>query len=303
MFLRRTDKAKKSTRAREPYAEIKKNRENYTVYLQNPPKHPILAFLAKSVCLVSLVTIFSSVASAFLITRISDIINQKREKDKIVNVVQSVYIGNNKEWVDANLGPAKYSREVDGLYQCVYINDYVAVNIFFDETAKSCKAYFVTLLRDDSIVSIRLPEIYDWIVQGKPLGQFSYYDIDYKPLSVYGRVTLGSHRAFYEEEYMLKAPELSMRYVFASLDYGIQLYPEELFENLLQHTDIPVDDEVDIDRIKNDKNDPDFDVISDRHVTCPNTFGIAEYDFDIKLIGDYSAFDSAPMTVSSATRK
>lgn len=50
----------------------------------------------------------------------------------------------------------------------------------------SCEAYYVTLMDDIEAVDITMPKAYSFLVGDKPLGDFTFSEIDGMPSDIYG---------------------------------------------------------------------------------------------------------------------
>ena len=120
-------------------------------------------------------------------------------------------------------------------------------------------------------------------VNGKKLGEFSFYEIYGSPLNVDTYVTNGSGHAFYSEEYYFGAPGYYYQYYFMLLDYGI------FKKENINDTDVSFDD-VDDEEI----TVIDTILVRNRKQSYPNTFGICRSDYIkevYKMISTYDNFD------------
>lgn len=236
-------------------------------------------------------TVIATLISTFLVSCISEHFRELREQTALIDSINGIYLGGNKDWVDSHLGPATFINEHDDFVECVYVSEIAAVRVFYDVKTNSCSAFFVTALNRQKSNKLGLPELYSYITDGKNLGEFSYYDIKDKPLGVYGYVSQGAARSFYMENYYYGAGNY-YNYYFISMDYGVERKNTSfasMFE--LASTVSYIDDEVNISQNTN----PYLLVISDRRKVYPNTYGMSFPGVTSRireLISDYNGFDS-----------
>lgn len=238
-------------------------------------------------------------------TRPQDIFISDDMKNTLTYINQ-IFIGCNKDWVDEKLGPP-YATEIHEIslnvsvssnldksditiefLECVYLFDIVSVTIFFDTMTNSCEAYYVTLMDDIEAVDITMPKAYSFLVGDKPLGDFTFSEIDGMPSDIYGYTTNGSGRTFYGEEYYFASYGNYLDFYFAVLDYGnlnsyqsFYYYISEIRGGLI----FPKKSSYDI---------PEW-LIEARKDFYPNTFGISSWKGSktFYLLSSYTAFDSA----------
>lgn len=233
-------------------------------------------------------TVLATMLSTLFLSMISkaytDYINQ-RELEKSIG---SIYLGCNREWIDEKLGEATFTINHSDYIECVYISEIAAVRAFYGTETESCEAFFVTALSNRKIETLKLPGIYSHVTNGKSLGEYSYYDIQDKPLGIDGYVTNGDARIFYMEQYYYGAGNY-YEYYFCSMDYGAELSGSSFESNMVPADDVSyVDDEV-----QGDFSTPL--VLVNRKQVKPNTYGMSysEVSTRIKeLISDYRNFDS-----------
>ena len=228
---------------------------------------------------------------------ISESIKKISEEEKTknqLNTFENIYIGCSKEWLDERLGAPtfkykykKYPKDIEfNLLCCVYVTDIALVRVYFDETALSCKAYFVTSTNEE--YSINLPETYKHFVNDKPIGEFSYYDIMNIPNCLGGGKSNGNVRTIYGEVYYFLSAGNYYYFTFGTVDYGIN---PSMDLSMLEE-EIELDDEIDPanTRVLGLNN------IKNRKMHYPNTFGIVAYpitdELAWELLCDYNGFDS-----------
>lgn len=236
-------------------------------------------------------TVIATLISTFLVSCISEYLREQREEVALINSINSIYLGSNKDWVDNHLGPATFINEHDDFLECVYVSEIAAIRVFYDVKTSSCNAFFVTALNRKKSDVLGLPELYSYITGGKNLGEFSYHDIEGKPLQVYGYVTQGDARSFYMEDYYYGAGNY-YTYYFVSMDYGVER-KNTSFASMLKPADTLsyIDDEVNVSQ----NTEPNLLVISNRSEVYPNTYGMSFQPVSSRieeLISDYSGFDS-----------
>ena len=236
-------------------------------------------------------TVIATLISTFLVSCISEYLRELREQTVLIDSINGIYLGSNKDWVDNHLGPATFINEHDDFVECVYVSEIAAVRVFYDVKTNSCNAFFVTALNTQKSDKLGLPKLYSSITGWINLGEFSYYDVEGKPQQVYGYVTQGAARSFYMEDYYYGAGNY-YNYYFVSLDYGVERKNTSfasMFE--LASTVSYIDDEVNISQNTN----PYLLVISDRSKVYPNTYGMSFQGVTSRirdLISDYDGFDS-----------
>ena len=230
-------------------------------------------------------SIIAAITAALLISGINVLYDSFKEKHDVINAIQNILIGSNKEWIDSELGPFNFSSIQGNFVECVYILDTTAVTVFYDIGTNSCRGYFVTLLKKDILFPIKLPSAYSWITRGKPIGKISYYDIELIPHDTYGYVSNGTGQAFYGEEYYYASSGNYYTFLFASLDFGELQMPWWEFAELLElkWSEEPIDDEI---------GQTHGQVITDRKNIYPNTYGIVASNDILPLFIYNSGFDS-----------
>lgn len=240
------------------------------------------------------------------------------EFEKTLEAIQKLSIGSYRDWVDKELGSPyaanivevtekgriryfdKNMIDVDGeqiveddivdkLLECVYIlNDIITVTIYFDTPNESCRAFFVTLLKDTLDINIVIPETYSSLVSDKLLGEFAFTDICGEPSSVYGYVSQGVGRAFYGEEYYFAGNGNYQNFYFAVLDYGMvsSIAEFDSFLSIIQFDIAPMNDTGGLPASKL--------LTYQRYKFYPNTYGISSLNSHqtFSLLGAYTGFDS-----------
>lgn len=237
----------------------------------------------------------------------SEHISITEEMKEILASIQKISIGTSKEWIDNKLGSPYASTVVkvtnngrvqfdtDGesseeneLLECVYMFDIVSVIAYYDITENSCKAFFVTLMKDVSGIDIIMPEAYSFITSNKPLGEFAFTDIYGDPINAYGYASNGSARSFYGEQSYYMGGGNYQEFYFAILDYGMLNSRGDFY-------DFMYESQFDILPMNNKDNYRPSDLlIQQRSKLYPNTYGISalNYNLTFDLFGSYLGFDS-----------
>lgn len=221
--------------------------------------------------------LFVAILSSVLVTIGIGLWNQAVENRRILEAVNSVYIGNSKEYLDKNLGEAAFTVNYGKYDKAIYITKPAVVMVFFDKNQK-CVGYYVTQRGN---YRIELPKVYAHIVGNKQIGKFSYYDIDSSPLYAFGFFTNGIGRVFYQEQYYYTSGGNYYDFSFATTDYGNTEGQYDLFA-----FDITEDDEIKPDMVEGGV------CCSNRKRVAPNTYGIFDAEMSISDIDIYDGFDS-----------
>ena len=236
-------------------------------------------------------TVIATLISTFSVSCISEYLSELREQTALIDSINGIYLGSNKDWVDSHLGPATFINEHDDFVECVYVSEIAAVRVFYDVKTSSCSAFFVTALNRQKSHKLGLPELYSYITDGKNLGEFSYYDIKDKPLGVSGYVSQGAARSFYMENYYYGAGNYYY-YYFISMDYGVERKNTSFASMFELASKVSyIDDEVNVSQNTNSN----LLVISDRRKVYPNTYGMSFQGASSRieeLISNYNGFDS-----------
>lgn len=231
------------------------------------------------------------------------------EKREQLAAIKKLSIGVSKDWVESNLGTPfvaniievtkdgrawphiDKSNIVGEVLEYIYIFEDVSIKIYFDVPGNSCKAFFVTILKDVKGIDIVMPDIYAPFVSNKPLGEFAYTEISGEPGLVYGYSSQGVARTFYGESYYYTASGNYQTFYFSTLDYGMlnSLSDFVLFISLIQHEIGPSNDVYGL---------PSSELLcQQRDKFYPNTYGISVLNdyLTFELFGSYAGFDSVPL--------
>lgn len=208
--------------------------------------------------------------------------------------IPKLAIGCSKNWIDNTLGPPfaekTMSIKEDGLLwpfddenskigevlACAYrISDIAMVQVCFDIPDHSCQAYFVTLLADVPNVDITMPKAYSALVSNKPLGEFSFSEIERGLESAYGFSGTDNARTLYSEEYYFAGTGNYYDFYFAVLDHGMLNSLEDFvwFLSNIQFYIGPMDDTLPL---------PDI-INRQREKFYPNTYGISNLDTAVTI--------------------
>lgn len=256
--------------------------------------HPFgRAFLATVISAV-----IATLAATFLTYIISTYFEEQREHKALLSGLQNIYIGSNKDWIDAQLGPATFSSQEGDYLQCVYLMDVASVRVFYDMVGSNCCAFFVTQMKKESCSPLKMADVYSFITDEKPLGEFNYYELAGQPQKVFGFRSQGNARALYGESYYYASSGNYYDFYFLSLDYG----EYESFQQMWNSIDIVeptaiIDEEVTM----ANRADGYIQLIRDRKSVHPNTYGISiiPSDTTIDFISSYQSFDSIQLRNSN----
>lgn len=215
-----------------------------------------------------------------LIPLISIMYNEISEDKKVLRDINNILIGESVEYCDNCFGVPifqKHHEEYD-INERVYDNKYVIIRAYFKNS--SLIGYFVTSKKDNDKIS--LPEQFDYLVDEKHLGKFSFKDISDMPYSVESYHSNGVGHFFYSESYYYASGGNYYFFFFMYVDYGMY---NLFFDNDAFESDIELENA--------DKFYYDFDPQIDRSKSFPNTYGVVSTDIDeiYELISIYSNFD------------
>lgn len=205
----------------------------------------------------------------------SDIFKGKLKKYE--KTMKEISIGESKEFIDKRLGIAYYQYINDsGIIENIYVLDEIILRAYFKKG--QLISYFFTMT---SHIKLELPNSIQKFVKNKKLGEFTFYEIEGKPLNADAYTQNGTGHAFYSEEYYFGASGSYYHFYFMLLDYGI-------FNN----ADVECKD-------TNKQNEEDVTIIDsilvrNRKKAYPNTCGIccAKYQKEVyEMISTYENFD------------
>lgn len=244
-------------------------------------------------------TVIATLAATFLTYLIGSYYQTQQQNKALINSINLINIGSNKEWLDSKFGPAAFSTLTDNdRLRCVYLTDLATLQVFYSTIDNKCEAFFVTLMSKDAAGKITLPSEYSFATDGKALGKLNYYEIEGIPSDVFGFMTRGG-RSMYGEEYVYGAIYGGYTFHYLTLDYGeantVQTYRNNVERvNKDNCLDIYIDDEVDA----REFSGATHYLVTDRKAVCPNTFGLSSFQIDdlIRfLIEDHGSYDNPEM--------
>lgn len=253
--------------------------------------------MTKTISSIILPTIIATIAATVITNIFSTEIANRVERKDLLTSIQNLYIGSSKEWIDSKLGQATFTHAInEDYYECVYAVDIAIVRIFYDTNASSCQAFFITSYNLKPSEKILFPKQYSKVVAGKPLGEFSFYDIESSPTMTYGFVSTGPGRAFYGEEYdFYHNVGTGYNFYFMIMDYGtldsLTKFVTELDNSAYAEH---IDDEVSLDQTMGP-------CITQRKNFFPNTYGVSHiYDEQDACwwFADYYSFDSLQLRIN-----
>jgi len=275
--------------------KINDNLESVNRRLDNSSK--MRSFSGKNFVQSVLIAVIATVLSSIVISITSNIFEQNNYKRSIFNAVENISIGCSKEWMDSKFGVPTFScahplpweeellSEDLSIVEYCYILDELIIRAFYKSPVESCCLFLVTQRTEKISQEVNIPYS---PTNGKSLGKFTYYEIEGKPLSVFGFDYQGFVRDLYGEFYYLGTSKSYYNFVFMTLDYG---YVDSNFfigPPPFQALEFFLDDEVDINQIEG------LPMCASRDSVHPNTYGISALSEQetIILVESYSSFDS-----------
>ena len=96
---------------------------------------------------------------------------------QLVNHINNIRIGSNKEYMDQIFGLPIFEHAKNQLVEDVYDAKYVYIRAYYDNN--ELIGYFVTQYKKGFLVEICLPKSYRRFVDGKPIGKFTFEDVTY----------------------------------------------------------------------------------------------------------------------------
>lgn len=235
--------------------------------------HPMLYLLLTTLLFPFLVAILHSELSSILYQRGMNI----SQHNNLVESIQKISIGSNKEWFDQNMGVPTYISSEEDLSDCIYVNEVAIVRVFFDDN-ECCKAFFVTLPETGTEEYLSYPELYNWVTASKKLGEVSYYDTVGSPDRIGGNVTQGFPHVCYVEQNYYVSKGNYYDFYFCSLDYGKKYIDNNPLEDLVPSKKWSGDDEVNQRQLCSPYQSW---AISNRNKGKPNTYGISSISNDV----------------------
>lgn len=196
---------------------------------------------------------------------------------KLLSDINNVLIGESVDYCDDCFGIPIFQEQNDenGIDERVYNNKYVIIRAYFKNN--SLIGYFVTAKKNDG--KIKLPEQFCHLVDGKPLGEFTFKDISYAPYYVQIINTNGVAHSLYSESNYFATSGNYYFFYFMDLEYGF--YHNMVYDNDAFESDIELKD-AQVEYFPGDS-------LIDRSKSFPNTYGIVKADIDeiYELISSY----------------
>lgn len=245
-----------------------------------------------------LIGLIIALAAGILAPVVLDCLDQKHQKEELLSNIKRIYIGCNKEWLDAKLGPPLFKCSHETLMEYLYVTDYAAIRTFFDNKTGNCEAFFTTVIKNKSSERIELPDVYSWMSNHKPLGDFNYNDIDNNLVKICGYVGNGVVDTFYTECFYSGGSGNYYEFYFATMQYG-----KNLSGSGERSAEFSLVDEalLDEDLKKLIDKERTVHIMYDRKDSKPNTFGISRipYESIIDVLMGYDGFDSLQMRMEN----
>ena len=209
--------------------------------------------------------------------------NDFNSNRRYVARINDLRIGLNQDYVDSMLGKPMYIstyNDID-IVESIYSSKYAIIRCYYNNGR--LVAFFVTGL-SDGLKKLGTDPLFSNMVSGKPLGEFTFSDVDYRPTKTYGYVMNGvGYTAYYEENYFASSGLYHM-YYYALLDYGFSNFKAIDHDEYLMDEELTHDTEICV--------DPFMGI--DRGDSYPNTYGVCEIQYkDVipNLMVDYEKYD------------
>lgn len=237
-------------------------------------------FIRKPEKLKLIVKVIYDVFLVALIPLITIMYNEISKDKKMLNDINNILIGESADYCDDCFGvPVFQEQNENGIDERVYNNKYVIIRAYFKNS--SLIGYFVTAKKDNG--KVRLPEQFSHLVDERPLGEFTFKDIDNTPVSVQLYNSNGVAHSFYSENYYFATSGNYYYFYFMDLDYGFyynMVYDSDAFESDIELEDVYLDYY---------PGDP----LIDRSKSFPNTYGMAKSDLNeiYELISTYHNYN------------
>lgn len=244
--------------------------------IENSRKKHIIKRMGKT-----LTSFLSKLFFVVLIPLTTIIYNNASKDSLLVEDINNILIGESAEYIKECFGEPifKSYNEEFGVEEKVYNNKYSILRMFFKND--KLIGYFVTAKEDGG--QIKLQEQFEYFCQNKPLGGFSYRDIECTPDSIESYTSQGQGHLYYCERYYYGSPGSYYNFCFLYLDYGFA-------KNNYSLTGFEEDDELDETEISEDTWYGGLAL--DRSKSYPNTYGIVDDCNGIEeMISSYNEFD------------
>lgn len=240
-----------------------------------------LNLLKENETLKLIVKVIYDVFLVALIPLITIMYNEITKDRKLLSDINNILIGESADYCDGCFGVPIFQEQndVNGIDERVYNNKYAIIRLYFKNN--SLIGYFVTAKKDDGKVG--LPKQFSHLIDGKPLGEFTFKDIDYTPDFVHIYNSCGVAHFFYNESYYFGSGGNYYYFNFMDLEYGFynnMVYDNDAFESDIELKDVQ-------------KEYSPGDPLIDRSKSFPNTYGIVKTNLDeiYELISTYSNYD------------
>ncbi len=227
--------------------------------------------------------IFIAILLAAAVALATSFWNNFTNNRRYVERINDLRIGLNQDYVDSMLGNPmyKFSYNEFDIVESIYSSKYAIIRCYYNN--ERLVAFFVTgrsdkqkILGTDPMISI--------MAGGKALGEFSFYDVDYRPTKTYGYAMNGVGYTGYYEEYYFASKGLYHMYYYALLDYGFSNYKAVSNDEYLKDDELSRETDICVDAFMG----------IDRNKSYPNTYGVCEMNFSNvipDLMVDYEKYD------------
>lgn len=201
---------------------------------------------------------------------------------RLLNDINNILIGENQQSVKECFGDPiiKSFNEEYKIEENVINNKYAIIRTYYKN--EKLIGFFVTAKEDNE--KIRVQEQFEFLCQNKPLGKFSFTDIEIAPKSVEAYISQGISHQFYCEEYYFGSVGHYYNFYFMYLDYG--------FNKLTSSSKDCYKNDTELKETKISKFTKESGVYIDRKTSYPNTYGITDDTEGIyDMISSYTEYD------------
>lgn len=214
---------------------------------------------------------------------VTTIVYSNVSKDmQLLKDINNILLGENQQYINECFGNPifKSFNEKYKIEENVINNKYAIIRTYYKN--EKLIGFFVTAKNDNS--KIRIQEEFEYLCKNRPLGQFSFTDIDLAPKSIEAYISQGISHQFYCEEYYFGSVGHYYNFYFMYLDYGFNKLTgssKDCFEK---------DSELKETKISNETKESGIHI--NRKTSYPNTYGIVDdTDGIYDMISSYIEYD------------
>ncbi len=201
---------------------------------------------------------------------------------RLLNDINNILIGENQQYVKECFGDPifKSFNKKYKIEENVINNKYAIIRTYYKN--EKLVGFFITAKQDNQ--KIRIQEQFEDLCQNKPLGEFSFTDIEIAPKSINAYISQGISHQFYCEEYYFGSDGHYYNFYFMYLDYG--------FNKLTGSSNNCYKNDKELKETKISEDTKRSGVNIDRKTSYPNTYGIVDdTDGIYDMISSYIEYD------------